>query len=129
MLSVHITSYALLNQNWCIFHNLGVWDIFSSSLWHMTITHSVVSFSLFFFFFMHTRSQHNLNCHPLGRRGIFSLDLELENHSTRLKGSTCIIAWNTELLGSYRAYYFWHLEEFCKCVLTADMRARVLYKP
>ena len=24
VLSVHITSYALLNQNWCIFHNFGV---------------------------------------------------------------------------------------------------------
>ena len=28
VLSVHITIYALLNQNWCIFHNFGVWDTF-----------------------------------------------------------------------------------------------------
>ena len=24
VLNVHITSYALLNQNWCIFHNFGL---------------------------------------------------------------------------------------------------------
>ena len=28
VLNVHITSYALLNQNWYIFHNLKVWNTF-----------------------------------------------------------------------------------------------------
>ena len=28
VLSVHITSYALFNQNWCIFYNFGVWNTF-----------------------------------------------------------------------------------------------------
>ena len=29
-----LTSYALFNQNWCIFHNLGYETLFRTSLWH-----------------------------------------------------------------------------------------------
>ena len=32
VLSVHITSYALFNQNWCILHNFGVWNTFLGSV-------------------------------------------------------------------------------------------------